>query len=373
MYSLLRPLLFRLDPERAHDLTMLALSAAGGTGLLPKIWPSPPAAPISLMGLNFPNRVGLAAGLDKNARCLSAWQQLGFGFVEVGTLTPRPQAGNPRPRMFRIPEAQALINRMGFNNEGVIAVATRCRAHPFDGVLGVNIGKNRDTPAEQALADYCACMDAVYSFASYITVNVSSPNTPGLRHLQYGEALDQLLSGLIMHREGLRQFYGRQVPLLLKIAPDLEDREIELIAGRVQAHAFDGIIATNTTISREAVSASALAKEAGGLSGAPLRDASLHILKTLRGCLGHDFPVISVGGIMTGEDAADRIAVDRSDLSWTRSGGGVHQAHELTSGYVHRCRSGHRCDLLRGGPSPRKGGGKFKKLLIPRAPLRKSF
>jgi dihydroorotate dehydrogenase len=271
--------------------------------------------PIELAGLRWPNRVGLAAGLDKNARCIDAWSAMGFGFVEVGTVTPLPQPGNPKPRMFRLTQAQALINRLGFNNEGLQAFvqnvqAARCRQTPEGRsrmLLGLNIGKNAATPIERAQDDYLRAMEGVYPHADYITVNISSPNTQNLRSLQSDEALERLLGALAQRRESLMQSQGKRVPLFVKIAPDLQDDQVDLIAQSLQRHGMVGVIATNTTLSREAVQGLPHAQEAGGLSGAPVLHASNRVIARLRAALGPRFPIIGVGGILSGEDALSKL------------------------------------------------------------------
>ncbi|HCO77361.1 MAG TPA: quinone-dependent dihydroorotate dehydrogenase [Rhodocyclaceae bacterium] len=316
-YALVRPLLFTLDPEQAHELTLAALSRYGKCVAPP---PPPEAAPVTVMGLRFPNRVGLAAGLDKNGIAVDGLAHLGFGAIEVGTVTPRPQPGNPKPRLFRLPEAQALINRMGFNNDGVdrlVANVQRQRAfRDRGGIVGLNIGKNASTPIERATDDYITCLDGVYPHADYVTVNISSPNTQNLRSLQSDAALDALLGAVAERREQLAQQSGRRIPVFLKIAPDLDDAQIEVIAATLMRYgaASDGtannafgVIATNTTLSREAVAGMPHAEEAGGLSGAPVLQASNQVIRRLRACLGKSFPIIGVGGIMSGEDAVSKI------------------------------------------------------------------
>ncbi len=311
-YPPLRTLLFQLDPETAHDLTLRSLRSAPALPLSLLFGSRAPAVPRRVMGLDFPNPVGLAAGLDKNGECIPAWAALGFGFVEIGTVTPRPQPGNPKPRMFRLPQAEALINRMGFNNEGVDAVIKRVRRSQFKGVLGINIGKNADTPAERAVDDYLIGLRAVYPWASYITVNISSPNTPGLRDLQYGAALDGLLTALKAEQQRLTDSYGRYVPLALKIAPDIADPDLPTVAEALQRHRIDAVIATNTTFSRAGVENLPHAGEAGGLSGAPLRDRATAVVRQLAELLAGELPIIASGGIMRGADAANRIAAGAS-------------------------------------------------------------
>ncbi len=263
--------------------------------------------PVDLLGMRFPNRVGLAAGLDKNGEAIDALASMGFGFVEVGTVTPRPQPGNPKPRMFRIPEAQALINRMGFNNAGLQAFLNHVRHSRREIPLGLNIGKNAATPIEDALADYLACLRGVYTQADYVTINVSSPNTQGLRQLQTDAALEGLLAGLAGEREKLAQVHGKQVPLLVKVAPDLRSTQITALADALVRHGIDGVIATNTTIARDGVAGLPHADEVGGLSGAPLRAPSSRVIAQLRARLGAHYPIIGVGGVMKPADAVEKI------------------------------------------------------------------
>jgi dihydroorotate dehydrogenase len=299
-------LLFRLDAERAHDLTLALLDAAASVRLLPR--QSVAAAPVRAMGLEFPNPIGLAAGLDKNGAHLDALAQLGFGFIEVGTVTPRPQAGNPRPRMFRIPQARSIINRMGFNNLGVDRLVRNVTAARYRGILGVNIGKNADTPIERAALDYLTCMRKVYPLASYLTVNVSSPNTKNLRQLQQADELDGLLRQLKAEQSKLAQEHGRYVPVALKIAPDLASEHLRAIADLLLTHRMDALVATNTTVSRDGVEGLPNGQEPGGLSGAPLTDRANHVVHEMAKYLHGQIPIIAVGGIMSGTDAADRIA-----------------------------------------------------------------
>lgn len=324
-YAFTRPFLFGMDPEAAHDLTMNLLAKGQNTPMQWAWCNSRVNDPVELAGLRFPNRVGMAAGLDKNARCIDALGAMGFGFVEVGTVTPKAQPGNAKPRMFRIPEARALINRLGFNNEGLDAFIqnvqrARFRSAPVSGspmLLGLNIGKNATTPIENATSDYLTCLDGVYPHADYVTINISSPNTQNLRALQSDEALDQLLGAIAERREwlasqelphaGSSQPTQRRVPVFVKIAPDLDDTQIEVIAATLKRHGMDGVIATNTTISREAVQGMPHATETGGLSGAPVLQASNRVIRQLRAALGKDFPIIGVGGIMSAADAVSKI------------------------------------------------------------------
>jgi dihydroorotate dehydrogenase len=314
-YSLLRPWLFCLDPEQAHNLTLSNLDRAERWGLLKRLMSKPIADPRTICGITFANPVGLAAGLDKDGKHIDALAALGFGFLEIGTVTPRPQPGNPKPRMFRLSEAQALINRMGFNNDGVDACVTRVRRSRFwqqGGVLGMNIGKNASTPIEDAASDYIAAMEAVYEIASYITVNISSPNTQNLRSLQGEAMLRSLLGSLDEARKRLSDRYSVRKPLFLKIAPDLESSDIHLIADLSMEFGMDAIIATNTTIARDVVQGMQHSEEAGGLSGAPVRAASTQVIKTLKARLGNTLPIIGVGGILSGADAREKIMAGAS-------------------------------------------------------------
>ncbi|TDR56199.1 dihydroorotate oxidase A [Halomonas ventosae] len=322
MYSLARSLLFRLDAETAHGVALKGLDLAGRLGLAERLGGGRVEDPVELMGLRFPNRVGLAAGLDKNADHLDALGALGFGFVEVGTVTPRPQYGNPRPRLFRLPEAGAIINRMGFNNAGVDHLVERVKASRYDGVIGINIGKNLTTPVEQAVDDYLTCLRKVHGHAHYITVNISSPNTPGLRNLQFGEHLDALLGALRAEGSRLDREAGRRVPLAVKIAPDMSDEEVGLVARTLEANGIDAVIATNTTVSREAVAGLAHADEQGGLSGRPVFEPSNTVIRELRRRLP-GMPIIGVGGIDSGEAARAKVAAG-ADLV------------QLYSGFIYR-------------------------------------
>jgi len=314
-YALTRPFLFGLDPERAHDLTLDAIAKLQNTPLQ-CLWSQPRVAdPVTVAGLRFPNRVGLAAGLDKNGRCIDGLGAMGFGFIEVGTVTPKAQPGNPKPRMFRLPQADALINRLGFNNLGLDAfLANVQRAHSFraaGGILGLNIGKNAATPIERAVDDYLTGLAAVHPHADYVTVNISSPNTKNLRALQSDEALDALLGALVERRAALDAAAGagaRAVPMFLKIAPDLDEQQVRLIAATLRRHGLDGVIATNTTISREKVNGLPHAEETGGLSGKPVFEASNAVIRQLRAELGSGFPIIGVGGVMSADDARAKIA-----------------------------------------------------------------
>jgi len=308
-YALARPLLFGLDAETAHELTIAALHRFAC--LLPAT-SAAAGPPVSVMGLDFPNRVGLAAGLDKNGEAIDGLAKLGFGFIEIGTVTPRPQPGNPRPRLFRLPAQQALINRMGFNNRGVDALLKNVRRAKYRGILGINIGKNADTPIERAADDYLLCLEKVYPFASYVTVNISSPNTRNLRQLQGGTELDALLSALKASQAALADRHGRYVPLALKIAPDLEPVQIQEIADALRRHRMDAVIATNTTLSRAGVEGEPGAAEAGGLSGAPLFAAATAVTGALVRALAGEIPVIAAGGITDGARAAAKLAAGAS-------------------------------------------------------------
>jgi dihydroorotate dehydrogenase len=310
LYALARPLLFALDPETAHNLTLPLLRYAANLGI-PATINRPVADVRHVMGLSFPNAVGLAAGLDKDGDYIDGLSALGFGFIEIGTVTPRPQPGNPRPRMFRLPQAHALINRMGFNNGGVDAFVRNVQSSRFYqeklGVLGLNIGKNADTPMERATDDYLICLDKVYPYASYVTVNISSPNTKNLRQLQQASELDELLTKLKEAQNRLADKHGHYVPIVLKIAPDLDIEQIRTIADALLRHHMDGVIATNTTITRDAVQGLAHANEMGGLSGAPVRELSNRVIRALHQQLGKDIPIIGVGGIFSADDAQAKL------------------------------------------------------------------
>ena len=321
-YSLLRPLLFALDAEAVHDHTMDMLAATQHSVLRQLYSQARVNDPVRLCGLSFPNRIGLAAGLDKNARCIDAWQAMGFGFVEVGTVTPLAQPGNPKPRMFRLPQAKALINRLGFNNQGLesflnnVSRATFRQHSEQPMLLGLNIGKNAATPIERANDDYLTCLNAVYPHADYVTVNISSPNTKNLRQLQTDEAFSSLLQMLQQRRRELADMHGKQVPVFIKIAPDLDDLQLQQVCDSLRSVCMQGeevtdqawgVIATNTTLSRDAVQGLAHADQAGGLSGAPVREASNRVIRHLRRELGAGFPIIGVGGVMTAADALEKI------------------------------------------------------------------
>ena len=314
-YALTRPFLFGMDAEAAHELTMDMLARGQRTPLQWAWCNETVNDPVTLAGLQFPNRVGMAAGLDKNARCIDALGAMGFGFVEVGTVTPKAQPGNPKPRMFRLPQARALINRLGFNNEGLEAFLRNVQQAQFRKqtrqqrpmLLGLNIGKNATTPIENATSDYLICLEGVYPHADYVTVNISSPNTQNLRALQSDAALDALLGAIAERREALATQHQRRVPVFVKIAPDLDEAQVAVIAATLQRHGMDGVIATNTTISRAAVQGMRHAEETGGLSGAPVLEASNQVIRQLRAALGSGFPIIGVGGILSADDAASKI------------------------------------------------------------------
>ncbi len=325
-YPLARPFLFGLDPEAAHDLTINSLAATQCTPLKIAYAQRRVSDPVTIAGLQFPNRVGLAAGLDKNARCIDAWNTMGFGFVEVGTVTPLGQSGNPKPRMFRIAQKNALINRLGFNNEGLDAFLKNVKRSEFYSnlrnehagkvpkthkkrmILGLNIGKNAATSIECAVDDYLICLAGVYLYADYITVNISSPNTKNLRALQSDDALDGLLGSIAQRRAELVLEYGVQKPIFLKIAPDLDETQIKVIALTLQKHKIDGVIATNTTLARDAVQGLKHAEETGGLSGGPVLEASNQVIAQLRQALGKNYPIIGVGGVLSAQDALTKIA-----------------------------------------------------------------
>lgn len=323
MYDLLRSLMFKLPAETSHDVALDLIGAAGRLRLADKLVRPVPAQPVVVMGLTFDNPVGLAAGLDKNAVAVDGLAAMGFGSIEVGTVTPRPQVGNVKPRLFRLPEHEAIINRFGFNNLGVDAMLDRLAATRYQGVLGINIGKNAVTPVENAVDDYLYCMRKIYSRASYITVNLSSPNTPGLRTLQYGDALKQLLAQIKVCQLELSQQHGRYVPLAIKIAPDMTPEEVQLVAGTLLEQGMDAVIATNTTLDRSAVADSPFAEETGGLSGAPLTDVSTEVVRLLADELKGRMPIIGVGGIFSGADAAEKIAAGASLV-------------QLYSGFIYR-------------------------------------
>lgn len=340
LYPLIRPLVFSLDAETAHGAALNALQIAYASGLASCCSKHPAATPRSVMGLTFPNPVGLAAGLDKNGAYIDALAALGFGFIEIGTVTPRPQPGNPKPRLFRLPEAQAIINRMGFNNEGVDALVTNVKRAKHRGILGINIGKNADTPIERAADDYLICLRKVYAHASYVVVNISSPNTKNLRQLQGESELDALLKQLKNEQENLAELHGRYVPLALKIAPDLDSEQIRQIAALLLHHRMDGVIATNTTLSRKDVEHLPQCAEAGGLSGAPVREKSTAVIRELAAALGGTLPIIGVGGILSGTDAVDKIHAGAS-LVQVYSGM-IYRGPELVAECIEAIEAGQR-------------------------------
>lgn len=333
IYKLISPLLFQFDAETVHDFTLNSLKTAERLGSL-KFYPAPPVCqPRQVMGITFPNAVGLAAGLDKNAAVIDGMAALGFGFIEVGTVTPRPQPGNPKPRLFRVEEAQGIVNRFGFNNLGVDHLIENVKAAKYKGVLGINIGKNFDTPNENAVDDYLICMRKVYAYASYITVNISSPNTKNLRALQEKEALSHLLATLKLEQLKLAGTHGRYVPVALKIAPDLAQSQVNEIADLLMQHNIDCVIATNTTLARDMVQGMAHAEETGGLSGAPVREKSTLVIQQLSQRLQGAVPIIGVGGILSGADAVEKIAAG-ADLVQVYSGliyKGPKLVHEVCS------------------------------------------
>lgn len=315
MYALLKHWLFRQDAEWSHDVSLGMLRRFSRTPLALLWRQRVTAKPITVMGLEFANPVGLAAGLDKNARCIHAFEQMGFGFIEVGTVTPRPQPGNPKPRLFRLPQDQAIINRMGFNNDGVDALVEEVQAARNKGIrckLGINIGKNKDTEEANALDDYLQCLDKVYALADYVTINISSPNTPGLRNFQHGDALNHLLAGLKKRQQALAKTHDKYVPLAVKIAPDLSAEEIETMATAFNSQHIDAVIATNTTLSRDGLHDTEFAAEAGGLSGRPVKSSSTQVIKTLRQSLNNEIPIIGVGGIDSAAAAQEKLKAGAS-------------------------------------------------------------
>ncbi|AXV65128.1 MULTISPECIES: quinone-dependent dihydroorotate dehydrogenase [Pseudoalteromonas] len=307
-YDLARRFMFTRDAEWAHEFALNNLRRFAHTPLSAAWSQTVPNKPVNFLGLEFKNPVGLAAGLDKNAECIDAFSQMGFGFVEVGTVTPRPQAGNDKPRIFRLPQSNAIINRMGFNNKGVDNLVNNVKAAKYDGILGINIGKNKDTPNEQGKDDYIHCMRKVFEHASYITVNISSPNTPGLRDLQYGEALDDLLQSLKNEQLDLAAKHNKHVPMLVKIAPDLDAVQISQVSDSLINNKIDGVIATNTTLERAAVQGQQYADEAGGLSGQPVRARSTHVVSEIKRLTEGKLPIIGVGGIDDAESAKEKFA-----------------------------------------------------------------
>jgi dihydroorotate dehydrogenase len=311
-YALARQLLFRLSAEDAHDISLKALKLANSARILPLFMPPVHSQAVKVMGLTIPNRVGLAAGLDKNGDYIDGLARMGFGFIEVGTVTPLPQLGNPKPRMFRIVDKEAIINRMGFNNKGVDHLVQQLRKMKYKGIIGINVGKNKDTPAEHSGDDYVVCIEKVFELASYISINISSPNTPGLRSLQFGDSLKAVLSQIRNCQERLQNQHSRKVPFVVKIAPDMSDDEIALVARTLLDFEMDGVIATNTTLSRVGVEGSPYGREQGGLSGRPLTDRATHVIRVLCKSLENKIPVIASGGVMNGNDAQNKIAAGAS-------------------------------------------------------------
>ena len=307
LYKLIRLILFKFDAERSHNLALKVMSVIGSIGLLKIIFKPVVNSPVTVMGLEFKNKVGLAAGLDKNARHIDALAQTGFGFIEVGTVTPKAQPGNDKPRLFRLPESNAIINRMGFNNDGVENLIDAVNKSKYKGIIGINIGKNFSTPVEKAVDDYLICFEAVYNIADYVTINISSPNTPGLRSLQHGDALLDLLTQLKIKQKELQLINNRYVPIAVKIAPDLTKEEIKELADTFIKTEIDAVIATNTTFSREGVEGLRFADEQGGLSGEPVKEASTRVVKELCDLFAGRIPVIAVGGIMSAGDALEKI------------------------------------------------------------------
>ena len=307
LYRLMRSLMFKLDAEKSHNLGLKGLNVLEMSGLSSLLHPKLAATPVRIMGLTFPNAVGLAAGLDKNGDYIEALAGIGFGFIEIGTVTPRPQSGNPQPRLFRLPEAEAIINRMGFNNLGVDHLIEQVKVAQIDAVLGINIGKNFDTPVEKAVDDYLIGLEKVYPYADYVTINISSPNTPGLRTLQFGESLNELLGALKERQVKLQQQYDRYVPMAVKVAPDLEAEEVAELAQAFSQFEIDAVIATNTTMSREGVETLQFGDEAGGLSGRPVLEKSTEIVRLFRDALPEHLPIIAAGGIMSGDDAVKKL------------------------------------------------------------------
>lgn len=329
LYNLARQCLFMLPTETSHEVALDAIGALERLKITPYLLKQA-EHPITVMGLEFKNAVGLAAGLDKNGDYISGLGALGFGFIEVGTVTPRPQSGNPQPRLFRIPQRQVIINRMGFNNKGVDYLVEQIKHCRYDGVLGVNIGKNFDTPIEHAIDDYLVCLRKVYEYASYVVINISSPNTPGLRDLQFGDSLDKLLGTLKQEQLRLSQSALNYVPLVLKIAPDMAPSEIEMVAEKLIQHEIDGVIATNTTVGREQLDGFSEAQEQGGMSGAPLFEKSTAVLKHLADCLGGKVPIIGVGGIQSSKDSVAKIEAGASLVQMYT--GFIYHGHSL----IHR-------------------------------------
>lgn len=337
-YPLVKPLLFKLDAETSHYLTLKLLKLSHNCGLDSFLNPKIIAKPLTVMGLNFSNPVGLAAGLDKNGDYIDALAALGFGSLEIGTVTPRPQPGNPRPRLFRLTEHQAIINRMGFNNQGIDYLLQQVEASQYKGILGINIGKNFDTPIDQATDDYLICLRKAYASASYITINISSPNTKNLRQLQQGDEIKKLLSALKEEQQKLQQQHNKQTPIVVKIAPDLSDEEIRHIAGLLVEFSMDGVIATNTTIERSAIQGHLLADETGGLSGTPVKQKSTYVVARLADELQGQLPIIAAGGIMSYADAQEKLDAGAS-LVQVYSGliyQGPYLVHDIMQGLLEK-------------------------------------
>jgi len=332
MYSLIRKVLFSLPPETAHHLSLKSLKKLNKLGLMKQTLPS---KPVSVMGITFPNCVGLAAGLDKDGEYIDGLAGLGFGFIEIGTVTPRPQDGNPQPRLFRLPKSEAIINRMGFNNKGIDYLIEQVKQSSYQGVLGINIGKNFDTAVEKAVDDYLICLNKAYPYASYITINISSPNTPGLRTLQYGDELRDLLIALKQEQKSLTDMHGKYVPIAIKIAPDLEEHEIKAMAKVFLEQKVDCLIATNTTLAREAVKGQKYAEEQGGLSGKPVSQKSTEVIRQFHQHFGGAIPIIGVGGISSKQDARDKLEAGASLVQIYT--GFVYQGAKLIKQCVKAC------------------------------------
>jgi dihydroorotate dehydrogenase len=333
LYKLMRTVMFQLEAEKAHHLGLKGLGLVQMSGLSSLLYPKVESSPVTVMGIDFPNSVGLAAGLDKNGDYINALSAIGFGFIEIGTVTPRPQAGNPKPRLFRLPEAQAIINRMGFNNLGVEHLVEQVKIAKQDAIIGINIGKNFDTPVEKAVDDYLIGLRKVYSSADYVTINISSPNTPGLRTLQFGESLNELLSALKEEQNALHQQHQRYVPMAVKVAPDLNADEVKQLARAFEQFEIDAVIATNTTMSREGVMGLPFSGEMGGLSGSPVFEKSTEIVRQFRQELPQNLPIIAAGGIMSGKDAVAKLDAG-AELVQIYSGF-IYQGPKLVSDIVH--------------------------------------
>lgn len=333
LYKLLRSMMFQLEAEKAHHIGLKGLDLLEIIGLSPLLYPKVATKPVTVMGIEFPNPVGLAAGLDKNGDHIDALAAIGFGFIEIGTVTPRPQSGNPKPRLFRLPDAEGIINRMGFNNLGVEHLIEQVKIAKADAIIGINIGKNFDTPVDNALDDYLIGLRKVYASADYVTINISSPNTPGLRSLQFGDSLNELLGGLKEEQALLRAQYDRYVPMAVKVAPDLSDEEVAELAQAFKQFEIDAVIATNTTMSRDGVEGLQFSDEAGGLSGRPVFKKSTEIVRKFRTELPKNLPIIAAGGIMSGEDAIEKLDAG-AELVQIYSGF-IYQGPKLVSDIVH--------------------------------------